>query len=117
MRYQDMLGDALQQGILFELNLNHKDLVSLTPNSLPSRELFYVTGFQDQPLQWTNPLSFYTVWQEAASCIFSSPHTRAYLFKRGLLWWLACLLRLPTLMQCTAEGFSVVATCYGRQSV
>lgn len=111
---QDVLEDALQRGIPFELGLNHKDLVSLAPNSLPPREPFYATGFQDQPLQWTNPLSFYTAWQEAASRIFSRPHARAYLFKGGLLWRLARLLGPPTLMQSAAQGFSVAATCYGR---
>jgi len=111
---QDILDDALQRGIPFELGLNHKELVSLAPNSLPPRDPFYATGFQDQPLQWTNPLSFYTAWQEAASRIFSRPHARAYLFKGGLLWRLARLLGPPTLMQSAAQGFSVAATCYGR---
>jgi hypothetical protein len=69
MRYQtlvngqwtlpEILNDALQRGIPFELGLDYNALQSFVPNSLPAREPFYATGFRDQALQWTNPMSFY----------------------------------------------------------
>jgi hypothetical protein len=110
----EILNDALQRGIPFELGLTFDNLLSFVPNSLPAREPFYATGFRDQALQWTSPLSFYSTWEEVAGRIFSRPHARAYLFRGGLLWRLARLLGPPTLMQSAAQGFSVAATCYGR---
>jgi hypothetical protein len=96
MRYQtlvngqwslpEILDDALQLGTPFELGLDYNALPSFVPNSLPAREPFYATGFRDQALQWTNPMSFYAAWREAARRIFNRPHARAFLFKGGLLW-------------------------------